>query len=197
MQKSSPKDFTMSNYRVLKKYSYDYEEYSIVPFQEKDLFDIKKWRNEQLDILRQKKILTDDDQTLYFKNVINPNFDAQYPSLILFSFLVDKYCIGYGGLTNIDWESKRVELSFVLSTKRNENIELYEKEFSIFIKLIKIVTFNELRFNRIFTETYDIRPHHIAILEKNGFLFEGRMKQHVKIGQRYVDSLIHGCITKT
>ena len=62
----------------------------------------------------------------------------------------------------------------------------------MFIRLIKKVLFEDLNFNRIFTETYDIRPHHISILEKNGFQLEGRMREHIQINNKFVDSLIHG-----
>lgn len=179
---------------LLKKTDFSFLTYKIVPIREQDILSIKEWRNAQLDILRQKRKLTNDDQKRYFDNIVKPTFIHPSPSQMIFSYLLDYNCIGYGGITNIDWESKRVELSFLLDNKRSINNSIYEKEFSIFINLIKQLVFDELKFNRIFTETYDIRPFHVSILEKNDFLFEGRMRQHVLINNRFVDSLLHGFI---
>lgn len=164
----------------------------MIPLREEDILDIKDWRNSQLDILRQKHLLTNREQESYYKNIIKPAFSDPAPEQILFSFLLKNQCIGYGGLTNIDWDSKQAELSFLLDSKRIADQAVYEKEFTIFLNLIKQLVFCGLQFNRIFTETYDIRPFHIVILEKNGFVPEGRMRQHVLIDGRFVDSLIHG-----
>jgi RimJ/RimL family protein N-acetyltransferase len=179
-------------FTCLKKNVQQTGDYKIVPLQEQDIFQIKDWRNEQIEILRQNKVLTDTDQNNYFKNIVNPSFTEKYPDIILFSFLLNELCIGYGGLTNISWLDKRAELSFLLNTKRIDDKNLYEQEFSTFISLIKKVAFDDLGFNRIFTETFDIRSHHISILEKNGFALEGRMKQHTLIKGQFTDSLIHG-----
>ncbi|OFX21058.1 MAG: ribosomal-protein-serine acetyltransferase [Bacteroidetes bacterium GWA2_31_9] len=179
-------------YKVLNNNRFQIDDFAIVPLREYDIYLIKDWRNSQMDVLRQKEQLSDSGQLNYYNNAIKPLFSQLYPSQILFSFLKENDCIGYGGLTNIDWESKRAELSFILDSIHAKNNELYEKEFSMFIRLIKKVLFEDLNFNRIFTETYDIRPHHISILEKNGFQLEGRMREHIQINNKFVDSLIHG-----
>jgi hypothetical protein len=115
---------------------------------------------------------------------------------MLFSFLYDNICIWYWWLTNINREDKRAELSFIVDTKRTKNKKLYEKDFSMFIYLIKEVANEKLWFNRIFTETYDIRPLHIKILEKNWFIYEWRMRKHVYIDNKFIDSLIHWYVHK-
>jgi RimJ/RimL family protein N-acetyltransferase/predicted ATP-grasp superfamily ATP-dependent carboligase len=180
------------NYKCLKYNHYTAGDYSLVPLREEDIYLIKKWRNEQIDVLRQKKPLTDKDQKLYYENFIYPTFLENEPKQILFSFLKEKSCIGYGGLTNIDWQSKRVELSFLVDTSRIKNELIYGEDFTAYLNLIKQVVFDDLDFNRIFSETYDIRPFHISVHEKNGFRFEGRMKEHNLIGNAYYDSLLHG-----
>lgn len=183
-------------YKILKKQQFVFDKYSISPLRKKDLFSIMKWRNEQIQILRQSRILTKDDQMKYYKRHIYPSYRKSEPSIILFSFLLKGKCIGYGGLTNIDWGSKRSELSFLLKTSRFNSNNLYNKEFSIFLKLIKEVAFMELKFNRLFTETFDIRQKHIEILERNGFRIEGRLNEHVIIDGKARDSLIHGILKK-
>jgi RimJ/RimL family protein N-acetyltransferase len=184
------------NYKVLTNNKFTYNNYTVVPFRDEDKFKIKEWRNQQMDVLRQKQKLSDTDQINYYNNYVTPSFSQEQPQIILFSFLEDDQCIGYGGLTNIDWESKRIELSFLLNHTRAANKEQYEKDLSAFITLMKMVVFDDLKFNRIFTETYDIRPLHISILEKNGFQLEGRMKEHISINGNYTDSLLHGFLKK-
>lgn len=185
----------MSNkYLCLSKQVFDYGEYKVEPYRYEDLFKIKEWRNDQIDILRQANTLSDEDQINYYNNFILPSFHQQRPKIILFSFFLKKELIGYGGLTNCSWDNKRCELSFLLSTERSRDNEIYGNDFSAFIKLMKEIVFQAMPFNRIFTETYDVRPFHVSILEKNGFVFEGRMREHVVIDGKFVDSLLHGCI---
>ena len=90
----------------------------------------------------------------------------------------------------------KAEVSFLLCTYRVNDNELYRKEFSTFLNLIKQVAFKELQFRRLYSETFDIRPFHIKILEENGFKEEGRLKEHVLIRGKYYDSLLHGIIHK-
>lgn len=184
----------MKKYKVLNKEFYSYNDYSLVSIREEDIYLIKIWRNSQMDVLRQKKILTDQDQQQYYLNIIAPAYNELHPEQILFSYLFDNKCIGYGGLTNIDWESRRAEMSFLDATERTKDKNLYKIDFKTFITIIKTIIFDELDFNRLFTETYDIRQLHIEVLENNGFQFEGRMKHHVLINGEFKDSLIHGLL---
>ena len=96
---------------------------------------------------------------------------------------MDKICIGYGGLVHIDWNSKSTEISFLNITSRSKLKIIYQKDFSVFLKLIFNVVFNDLKFNKITTETYDVRPWTIAILEKSGFKRDKILKKHVIIDE--------------
>ena len=176
----------------MKSQEYKFENYSLVSLRQQDIFLIKNWRNAQLDVLRQKNTLTNKNQKEYFKIRIVPTFTLTQPPQILFSYLLNNDCIGYGGLTNIDWDSKRAEMSFLVNPERTLEKKMYEKDFGNYITLINMVVFNDLQFNRLFTETYDMREIHISILENCGFNLEGRLKQHVIINGNYIDSLIHG-----
>lgn len=179
-------------YRCLSRQAFSQGSYQILSLRKEDIFLIKDWRNEQIDVLRQKSPLTDDDQLDYYNNVIHNTFEQRQPTMILFSYLEGGKCIGYGGLTNIVWEHQRAEISFLIETSRVGNDELYERDFFNFLQLMKQVALADLGLNRLFTETFDIRPFHISILEKSGFRLEGRLKQHVKIAGQFVDSLMHG-----
>jgi len=107
--------------------------------------------------------------------------------------MLDNLCVGYGGLVHINWDSKIAEVSFIVDTIRSKNENIYEKDFSIFLKLIKMVSFEELNFKKIFTETYDIRKKHIEILENSGFNLEYTGLKQKKIHNKLIDVLIHSC----
>src|SRR5688500_4916477 len=99
-------------YKVLEKQRSRYSNYTMVTIRYEDIFLIKEWRNEQLDVLRQKQPLTDEQQKLYFQTVVSKLFAEENPRQILVSYLKDEILIGYGGLVHIDWEDKRAEVSF-------------------------------------------------------------------------------------
>jgi len=179
-------------YKCLKSNEYHHGDYTLVPLREQDILYIKDWRNEQIEVLRQKKLLSDKDQIRYYKNHVFPLFNEPRPFQILLSYLKEDRCIGYGGLTNIDWEYKRTELSYLAETVRARDEKIYSEDFTSYLVMIKKVVFEDLSFNRIFTETFDIRPLHVLLLEKSGFRYEGRLKKHVYINDKYTDSLIHG-----
>ncbi|WP_216671586.1 GNAT family N-acetyltransferase [Saccharibacillus qingshengii] len=184
------------SYKILGHDRYTTDAYSVTALRESHMPFIKQWRNEQMDVLRQNKRLTDEDQKRYYRQVIEPSFIQEQPSLILFAFFLNDELIGYGGLTNLNWEHKRAEISYLLKTERSSEVDTqrYTHDFGAFLTLMKHIAFQELGIHRLFTETYDIRPVHIRVLEENGFRFEGRMYDHVSINGRYVDSLLHGCL---
>jgi RimJ/RimL family protein N-acetyltransferase len=187
----------MGIYKALTINEFVKDEYALVPLREHDILAVAQWRNEQLDVLRQHAILTDHDQNIYYETRVVPSFSEAKPGIILFSYLQHSVCIGYGGLTDIDWENRRAELSFLLQTERTRDVQQYRRDFACFLHMIKTVAFDELKFDRIVAETYDIRPEHVRTLEENGFVLEGRLKQHVVIRGQLVDSLLHGCLKDT
>jgi len=182
----------MPLYKFLQREFYELGDYKIIPLREEDIQLIRIWRNDQMDVLRQQKMLSKEEQIKYYNDIVKKSFQEIQPEIILFSYFFNGTCIGYGGLTNVDWIKKNAEISFLLDTKRTKNSDYYSKDFDAFLKIIIDLSFKELKFIRIFTETYDIRPTHIHILEKNGFKLEKSLKQHIFINGSFVDSLIHG-----
>ena len=173
-----------------------YKKYSIVPLRKKDIQHIRKWRNEQIIFLRQKKILTVNQQKYYYEKMIKPSFYANKPKIILLSFLYEDICIGYGGLVHIDWKSKKAEVSFVNDTKRSKTKYTYQKDFTFFLKLLFEIVFDIMKFNKLTTETFDIRPWTLEALEKNGFRKEGKLHDHIKINDKLYDALLHAKFKK-
>lgn len=176
-------------YTTLKKQVFLLREYSIVPIRLEDRYNIMKWRNEQVYHLRQNKPLTKEDQDKYFNTVVNKLFDQEQPNQILFSYLQGEECIGYGGLVHINWVDKNAEISFVMNTKlEKENFTSYWK---MFLNLIEQVAFNELKFHKISTFAFDLRPHLYDTIEVAGFVKEATLKEHFWFNGEYKDVIIH------
>ena len=179
----------MNSYKAIGQQKFSLNSYSIVPIRYEDRMDILKWRNEQVYHLRQNKPLKEVDQEIYFNTVIYKLFDQESPSQLLFSFLKDEVCIGYGGLVHINWVDKNAEISFIMDTKlEKENFASYWK---IFLNLIQQVAFNELNFHKIFTFAFDLRPHLYAPIEEAGFVKEATLKDHFWFNGEYKDVIIH------
>ena len=182
-------------YKYFDYFPVEHGSYAIRPVQSDDIQLIREWRNAQLDVLRQSQEISEKQQEAYFKDKIWSELDDPHPSTILVSLYFENCVIGYGGLVHISWRDKRAEVSFLLENSRALNAGVYEKDFSSFLYLLKELSFESIGLNRLYTETYDIRDHHISILEAAGFAREGVMRQHVIINQAPVDSIIHGCLS--
>lgn len=156
-----------------------------------DKFDIMKWRNDQVSILRQNEILTEENQSIYFENVVNELFEKEQPKQILFSFLHNKKLIGYGGLVHIDWVNKSAEISFLTETSRSLGEETFINDWNIYLKILKKIVNNFLNIERIFTYAYDLRPKLYEVLLNSGFFEEKRIKNGITINKKNIDILIH------
>lgn len=179
----------MKPYKVLHNQKFYYDKLSIVPIRYEDRMDILKWRNEQIYHLRQHKPLTEKDQNHYFNNIVNKLFDQERPDQILFSYLEDGVCIGYGGLVHINWVDKNAEISFILNTELEK--EYLSKHWSLFLGLIEQVAFKELKLFKIFTFAFDLRPHLYEPIENSGFVKEATLKKHCLFNGEFKDIIIH------
>ena len=180
---------TKRSYSSLKQQVFAKETYSIVPIREQDRYEIMKWRNEQIYHLRQVKPLTKKDQDAYFDTVIQGLFKQKNPSQILFSFLQNKTCIGYGGLVHINWVDKNAEISFVMNTSLEKRY--FQKHWVIFLGLLEKVAFQEINLYKIYTYAFDLRPQLYTALESAGFVKEAVLKEHCKLDNEYRDVIVH------
>ncbi len=180
----------MRKYVCLNRQIYRDNNYSITPLRDEDKFLLLKWRNEQIYHLRQKEKLTEEKQISYFGKIISKLFDCDQPDQILFSFLKEENCIGYGGLVHINWADKNAEISFLMDTTlENDYFEYY---WETFLNLIQEVAFKDLKFHKIFTYAFDVRPRLYNALEKSGFELEGILKGQCFFNGEYFDVKIHG-----
>lgn len=176
-------------YKCLVKQVFSKDRYAIVPIRMEDRFEIMKWRNEQVYHLRQDKLLTEKDQNLYYDTIVRNLFNEERPNQILFSYLEDDKCIGYGGLVHINWIDKNAEISFIMKTSLE--IHYFDMHWTTYLTLIQELAFEELKMHKIFTYAFDLRLHLYPIIEKAGFCKEAVLKQHCLFEGEYKDVIIH------
>ena len=183
-----------SKYSCLIKNVFTNGDYKIVPLRYEDRLTIMQWRNEQIYHLRQEDPLTTKLQEIYFKDTIFSLFQQKKPAQLLFSYLKNGKCIGYGGLVHINWIDKNAEISFIINTNLEE--KYFKFHWSIFLNLLEKVAFRELNFCKIFTYAFDIRPSLYEVLEKSLYLKEATLKQHCLFNEKFIDIVVHSKINK-
>lgn len=183
-----------NKYRCLTQNVFSNKGYSIVPIRYEDRIAIMTWRNEQVYHLRQSSFLTQEDQNSYFESTVIKLFENERPNQILFSYLKDNVCIGYGGLVHINWIDKNAEISFVLNTEVEK--KQFEYHWLNYLKLIEQLAFEELQFHKIFVYAFDLRPHLYQAIEKGGFTKEAVLKEHCFYDNIFIDVVIHSKIRK-
>jgi RimJ/RimL family protein N-acetyltransferase len=165
--------------------------YRYVPLRRSDIEALRVFRNEQIDVLRQAEPISAAQQERWFDDVVSPAQRELRPQMMLVSILDgDERFIGYGGLTNLDWDARRAEVSFLVDPARAGNRDIYRRDMTAFLGFLTDWAFGALRLNRLYTETYEFRNFHIRILEEAGFVAEGRLRQHTATG----DSVLHGLL---
>jgi RimJ/RimL family protein N-acetyltransferase len=184
----------MPDYKILKNQRFEAGDYALVPIRQEDRYDIMKWRNQQMYHLRQRELLTPALQDRYFAEVVAGLFEQEQPSQILFSFLKRGECVGYGGLVHINWVDRHAELSFIMDT----SLEPYrfDEIWSAFLPLIEEVAFGELKLHKINTYAFDLRPHLYPLLERQGFVQEARLREHLLLNGTFTDVVIHAKIAR-
>ncbi len=179
----------MSQYSVLNDQVFKSNNYSIVPIRYEDRYAIMQWRNEQIYHLRQDKPLTKEAQDKYFDEVVAKIFKQEKPNQLLFSYLKDHQCIGYGGLVHINWVDKNAEISFVMDTSLEE--KYFKLHWSTYLALIEQVAFRELDLHKLYVYAFDLRPHLYSALELNDYFLDSRLKEHCFFEQQYRDVVIY------
>ena len=159
----------LNTYCPLPQVDFCWNDYQLIPIRYEDREAIRTWRNAQLQVLRQKEPLSVEQQNAYFQNVVLPLFNQEKPGQLLFSLLHLGKLIAYGGLVHISWPDGRAEVSFLADPERANTPATYREDFLTYLRLLGEITFKHLKFNRLFTETYYIRPAHVAIPKRPAF----------------------------
>jgi RimJ/RimL family protein N-acetyltransferase len=176
-------------YNCLSQQVFTNHTYSIIPIRFEDRLDIMKWRNEQMYHLRQASPLSIEGQTNYFNTTVSKLFDQIKPNQILFSYLKNNQCIGYGGLVHINWIDKNAEISFIMDTQLEE--KEFHKHWGNYLELIEKVAFETLNLHKVYVYAFDLRPHLYTALQSNNFNKEAILKEQCFFEGKFIDVIIH------
>ncbi|HCJ11832.1 MAG: hypothetical protein A2Y14_02850 [Verrucomicrobia bacterium GWF2_51_19] len=154
------------SYVILNNTALRQDSFELRPIARDDIFDIRLWRNAQMAYLRQKQALSEADQMAYYENVLRPEFEKQQPCPLLLTYFYKGKRIGYGGLVHIQWAKKVAEVSFLLAPEHHET-PFYATAFATYLTLIQQLA--KKHSLTLQTETYNLRPLHLATLEQAGF----------------------------
>lgn len=179
----------MTNYIALRKNIFVFGKYKLVPIRHEDRHKIMKWRNEQMYHLRQSQKLTREKQDKYFEEVISELFDQDKPDQILFSYLENENCIGYGGLVHINWIDRNAEISFIMATELEK--ECFQFHWQKYLGLIEQAAFKTLGLHKIYTYAFDLRPQLYQAVEGLNYNREAILRRHTHFGGKYIDIVIH------
>ena len=167
-------------------------EFHLRPLRWEDREPIRRWRNEQIDVLRQVRPLSADEQDAYYRTVIAPQFEEREPGQILWALEENENLVGYGGIVHLVWTDQRGEVSFLADTARMD--DRFATDWTVFLGMLVPLARDELRLHKLTTETYSTRPRLIPTLEAQGFVLEGTLRDHHRVDGNFVDSLAHGLL---
>ena len=184
----------VKGYRVLAGTRFSKNSYLIESIRMEDALPIMRWRNAQMDALRQKEPLSKDDQFSYFEKLVKQALPSPSPAQILVRFTYENKLIGYGGLVHIDWEDKRAEVSFLLETEIAKDPQKYETHFRHFLALLQKLAFAHLGFHKITTESFAHRKNHVSIIESCGFSRDGVLRDQTQVDGQWVNSVVCSCL---
>lgn len=154
---------------------------------------IRRWRNDQIEVLRQAEPLTSEDQDMYYRGVVRAQLFEAAPPQILLAFLDDGELVGYGGFVHIAWADRRAELSFLSQTDRAAGPH-WQDEWRAYVPLMAQIAREQLGLHRLTAETFEFRADVLAVMEELGFEREGVMRQHHLIDGDYCDSILTGLL---
>lgn len=181
-------------YKVLPRDLYVSAPIQLRPIAAADAEAIRRWRNAQIGVLRQKAPISQAEQTAYFARVVLPDLSADHPKTILFAIEEDGQMIGYGGLVHIAWDDRRAEVSFLLDTARAGTPAETSTYLPAFHAAMKRVAFDDLGFGKLTLETFAFRTDFLGVYDSLGYREAGRWTAHVLHQGRYWDSYLHECL---
>ena len=162
------------------------------PLRWEDREPIRRWRNEQIDVLRQTTPLSAEDQAAYYRTVLAPQFEEREPRQVLWALEEYGNLIGYGGLVHIAWSDARAEVSFLTDTRRVS--ELLPSDWAAYLHLLIPIARDSLQLRKLTTETFATRSEMFPVLEANGFVREGVLRDHHRESHGWTDSHVHALI---
>ena len=145
--------------------------------EKRDLRQVADIRNKHIKYLRQKWMLSENEQENWFLN------DSEKHGL--WYVWEDNYYELYGvfGLTYIDWQSRKAELSFITRNYVDNN------SGPMVLEALNIA-FNELKMNKVWVEIYEFDKIKWDALVRLGFSQDGILRENYYWEGQYYSSII-------
>jgi RimJ/RimL family protein N-acetyltransferase len=127
---------------------------------------------EETKIYLEKLITRDDEGTHLYASIMNADNNTHIGSVMIFNF---------------DHEAKHAEIGYVIH-KDYWGLGMTTEA----IKLMKKYCFNYLNLNKLHARIVDTNIGSCKVVEKNGFILEGRLRDFYSIEGNIYDGLIYG-----
>jgi len=167
---------------------YDMGDYYLRGIYESDLQgNWFKWFNdEEVTKFENKKIVpnTYERQKVYFDYLLRSDSD------IVFAIIeksTDTH-IGNIGIHKIDYIHRRAEIGIVIGEKEHWGKGVGKSAISV----VSDHCFNVLNLHRLYAYIMDANAGSVKAFEKNGFEYEGKMKDHYYKNGQYYDAIVVG-----
>ena len=104
----------------------------------------------------------------------------------------DEKPIGYSEIGDFSWPNRNAYIGFLIG-----EIEYWGQNIGTELtKLLIEYGFNELNFHKITAEALSANKSSQRCLEKNGFKYEGTLKEDMFVDGEYIDILLYGILKK-
>ncbi|WP_374764574.1 GNAT family N-acetyltransferase [Yunchengibacter salinarum] len=164
---------------------------TLSPLSEADMMVIRRWRNDQMDVLRQDQPIGEAAQRTYYRTHVAPQYARAQPTQLLYAVHEGDALVAYGGLVHMNWYARAAEVSFLADTAIPHESDRHDGLFRAFLARL-LDRAESLGLVRLTAELYDLRPRHGAALSDCGFKLERRHAGAVHIRGQAVDSLFYG-----
>jgi RimJ/RimL family protein N-acetyltransferase len=157
------------------------------PIERTDLEQLRTWRNdpELRSRTREWKALNLENQTRWFERMSDPQRTDH-----MFILEHETQAIGVIGLCGWNHHDRHAEISFYIGDAEHRGKGYMKRALSLLIGW----GFQQ-GLHRIWAEVYDFNVASVKLLEKLGFTYEGRQRQHVFRDGRFVDSVMMGLLS--
>jgi RimJ/RimL family protein N-acetyltransferase len=159
--------------------------------EEKDLEQLKLWRNEEdfKKHFREYQELNDVSQMKWFNTEVNNNHRVIMYSIEKKS---DGALIGCCGLTYINWIHRNADLSLYIG----QNMSYIDEEGYAFeaAKILLDYSFNQLNLNKVWTEIYEFDSKKTKFLLDLGFSLDGSLRSNYYYDGYWWDSKIYSIL---
>lgn len=182
--------WSMEKYRILETNSWNLGGFILKSIRVEEMEIIRTWRNSQIQLLRQGKALSEEDQLSYFRDVISRDLRSDKPSNILVTIWLGENVVGYGGLVHIDWDLLVAEVSFLMGPEFSEGA-IHDKSFIVLLEFLTNICVSFLGIRCLTSEVYDIpeRSRVLSILKDSGFALSNKLENGIPVASPIRHSL--------